>query len=407
MTTNFKQWDEDLGNLESDGTYLVNTARVGGATAGVFPSTTANKLFLQVANMAAALAKSLSDKGYTVEDGSVGTVGHDFDALVAVLSLLATADDIQFSKFVFSEDTGAANAYAATLVPAITAYAEGLLVALDIVNTNTLSASTLAVNGLTAKTITRMGGTPLKGGDLVAGAIAFLWYDGTKFQLMNSAMASGVTNMQMFTYTTSTGPLGTLTPTAGVYTGVTLPVGVTRCFVRVWSGGGGGGGNTANQVGTGGGGGGYSEGFIELSAAEIASGLTITVGIAGAAAFGGANGTTGGTSSVGVHISVTGGAGGYYNSTGAVAGGVPTGGGLNINGEIGSGGTPNTSPMMGGPGGDAPMGGSGAPLVFALGSNGQVGGMAGTFPGGGGGGSAGGGNGTSGAGAAGLIGMYW
>jgi len=92
-TTNFKQWDSALTNVESDGSYAGDSMRINGAASGVFPKETFNKVALQAANMAAAIAEMMVAKGYTVEDGSAGTSGHDFTALKAILANLMTAVD--------------------------------------------------------------------------------------------------------------------------------------------------------------------------------------------------------------------------------------------------------------------------------------------------------------------------
>ncbi len=82
-------------------------------------------------------------------------------------------------------DTGAANAYVATLVPAITSYTAGQLVQFKAINANT-TTSTVNVNGLGVKTIMKLGGaTNLASGDIAAGMVVQLEYDGTNFVMLN------------------------------------------------------------------------------------------------------------------------------------------------------------------------------------------------------------------------------
>lgn len=82
-------------------------------------------------------------------------------------------------------DTGAANAYVATLSPALGAYSAGVLVQFKAANANT-TASTVNVNGLGVKTIKKLGGaTDLVAGDIAAGQIVELEYDGTNFQMLS------------------------------------------------------------------------------------------------------------------------------------------------------------------------------------------------------------------------------
>jgi microcystin-dependent protein len=87
-SNNFQQWNPTAANQKTDIQYTADVQRVDGAGTGVFPSTTANKLFYQTSIMAAALAQSMSDKGYAVSDDN-------FANLVAVLSKLVTQAEPQ------------------------------------------------------------------------------------------------------------------------------------------------------------------------------------------------------------------------------------------------------------------------------------------------------------------------
>lgn len=90
---------------------------------------------------------------------------------------------VQDGSFVYATDTGAADAYAIGLSPAITAYAAGQKFKFIAANANT-GASTLAVNGLTAKTIKKNGNTTdLAAGDIAANEVIEAIYDGTVFQI--------------------------------------------------------------------------------------------------------------------------------------------------------------------------------------------------------------------------------
>src|ERR1019366_6373049 len=81
-------------------------------------------------------------------------------------------------------DTGSANAYAVALVPAVGSYVAGQFITFLAVNANT-GASTLAVNGLATKAITKGGNTALTQGNIAANQIVDVVYDGTEFQLLN------------------------------------------------------------------------------------------------------------------------------------------------------------------------------------------------------------------------------
>lgn len=91
---------------------------------------------------------------------------------------------ITFSNY--AVDTGGVNAYAITISGQTTTYAAGIAFQFKAANTNT-GASTLNVNGQGAQTIVRTDGSALVAGDITAGAIVSVMFDGTNFQLMNDA----------------------------------------------------------------------------------------------------------------------------------------------------------------------------------------------------------------------------
>lgn len=175
-TTNFQQWNPGIENQQTDAEYTADTQRSGGAVAGVFPSTTANKLFFQLSSMVTALATMMANKGYTVEDGSAGTSGHNFAALVAVLTNLVTAVDQQKCKFVYVAGGGTVNDYTAIYSPAVPALTDGLLLGFKAANTNT-GHSIFCPQGLTAKPIYGLGHVFLQGGEIVANSAVWVMYN--------------------------------------------------------------------------------------------------------------------------------------------------------------------------------------------------------------------------------------
>lgn len=86
-------------------------------------------------------------------------------------------------------DTGSANAYAVAPSPVITAYATGMIVTLKPANANT-TASTLTVNGLTAKNIKTLDGSDPAAGQLATTGVYFLMYDGTSFIVTNPTIVA-------------------------------------------------------------------------------------------------------------------------------------------------------------------------------------------------------------------------
>ena len=102
-------------------------------------------------------------------------------------SLLGTSDT---SVNWYAAGSGTAQVQTVTLTPAATALTAGLTVRWKPTAANTGSGPTLAVNGLTATTITKCGTSALVANDLTTANIATAVYDGTEFQLLNP-MAAG------------------------------------------------------------------------------------------------------------------------------------------------------------------------------------------------------------------------
>lgn len=92
----------------------------------------------------------------------------------------------------YAVDSGSANAYLVTLSPAPTSYIDGMCIAVKIANSST-GASTINVNNLGAKNILDGMGNAIVSGQLVAGYIYTLRYNGTNFiiQGKDSAKMNG------------------------------------------------------------------------------------------------------------------------------------------------------------------------------------------------------------------------
>lgn len=96
---------------------------------------------------------------------------------------LWSQEGIQNQSYSYVADAGTANAYAITLAPVVAAYVAGQRFSFKALNSNTW-VSTLNVNGLWTKSIKKIWGTTdLASGDIVAGQIVEVVYDGTDFEL--------------------------------------------------------------------------------------------------------------------------------------------------------------------------------------------------------------------------------
>lgn len=276
------------------------------------------------------------------------------------------------------------DAYAITVSPAITAYANGqkFRFKADVANTG---AATLNVSGLGAITLKKLNDQDLITGDIEANQIVEVVYNSTGpiFSIISQlGQTSSALDYQAFT-------------ASGTWTKPTGLAGTEYVVIQAWGAGGGGGGvdgQAASQPNSAGGGGGG--GFYELRVRANVLGATETVTLNPGGAGGAAgvnNGSVGGNTTFGTHLTVYGGAGGVaMNGPGGTGGGGGGGGGNNSAGSIGAGST-------GGIGGG--FGGGAADNASTQTDGGGGGGSAGSIgkPGynGGGGGAAGGAGGAA------------
>lgn len=115
------------------------------------------------------------------------------DTLIGTYDNIPSINDPYSEGSLLSNVTGT-NTIAATASPTITSYGTGAAYSFIAVNTNT-GAVTLAIDGLTAKSVTKAGSQPLVAGDIQSGMLVYVHYDGTRFQLLNNVVYGGsVTN---------------------------------------------------------------------------------------------------------------------------------------------------------------------------------------------------------------------
>ena len=110
------------------------------------------------------------------------------------------------------------NTITAAATPPLTAYTTGSIYSFIALNTNT-GAATLSIDGLTATSITKNGSVALSAGDIQAGKMMLVEYDGTTFQLVNNIVYGGsITNSTIVSLSTplgtSNGGTGLASPTA-------------------------------------------------------------------------------------------------------------------------------------------------------------------------------------------------
>lgn len=104
------------------------------------------------------------------------------------------ANVIQDGSYVYAADSVGTDAYAITLVPAITAYVTGQVFHFKAGTANT-GASTLNVNALGAKTLKYANDRDTVTGDIEVGSIVTVAYDGTNFQILSISAGTIVTDL--------------------------------------------------------------------------------------------------------------------------------------------------------------------------------------------------------------------
>lgn len=253
----------------------------------------------------------------------------------------------------YGVDAGSTDTYVVNLITAPAAYVTGQVYGFK-ANTVNTGAATLNINGLGAKTIVKNINSTLADGDIAAGQICFVVYDGTNFRLLDIADA---VNLQTFT-------------TSGTWNN---PSGAKSVDVILIGGGGGGGGAQNGNTGSGKGGGGGGGGGLSRTtfpASVLSSSVSVTVGTGGTGGTGGtttaANGGNGNDTLFGTNLKAFGGGGGGGATasagtagtagTGTISGGAGAVAGVNIGATsllaaAGGGGGGNSSGANGGAGG--------------------------------------------------------
>ncbi|EGO4179424.1 TPA: hypothetical protein OPJ27_004563 [Escherichia coli] len=337
-TNNFKAFALDPNaNVTSQADWEALPALLSGFTAGKASSAQVNKAIRQASFIAAALAQYTANKSGldVLDDGDLN----------GFISKMGTAFGKDFQALDATLSALAGLATGANKLPYFTGNDTAALTDLTSVGRDIIGKSTI---------------------------VDILTYLG----LVTNGNVGRLINIQKFTSS------GVYTPTPGT----------KSIKVKAVGGGGAGGGAVATSTGVSAGGGGGSGAYAEGYYTSGFSGLTVTIGAAGASASG-AVGGNGGTTSFGALISCPGGGGGQiatasnttivYSSQGA-PGGTPTGSGLIVSGK----GQPGQNGVaigtegigIGGIGSPSPFGGGGTQSV-----NGDNGASATSYGSGGGG----------------------
>lgn len=141
----------------------------------------------------------LSKASYKALYGSSGTQFPNNTTGLITEPIMRTFGENQADSFLFRPDAqnpaylnataSGTDTYTATISPAITAYADGQRFYIKFTNANT-GAATINLNTLGAIAIRKNGATALAAGDIGAGQIYLIGYDGTNFQILGKFSSS-------------------------------------------------------------------------------------------------------------------------------------------------------------------------------------------------------------------------
>jgi len=194
-------------SYNGSGTFQINTTGQPVVAGTVISSTAFNSL---TSDLATGLSTAITKDGQTTVTANIPLAGFKITGLGAAT---VGTDAVRYSQIQSNTDklvtVSGTDTLTGSVTPALTAYAAGNLFSFVVANTNT-GAVTINIDGVGSKSITRTGSTALVAGDMVAGEVVLIEYDGTRFQLLNP---NSYTNLVVS---------GTLT-----YGGVTLTNAVT------------------------------------------------------------------------------------------------------------------------------------------------------------------------------------
>jgi hypothetical protein len=165
-------------------------------TGTTISSTWANNTLTDIAT---ALTGSISSDGQTVVSANLpmGGYAHTGVASATVRTMYASAGQVQDNTAAYLTSVSGTNAITAVAAFGMSAYATGQRFSFVAAGANT-GATTININSIGAKAVTKNGTTALVAGDIPSGAVVDVVYDGTQFQLLNVA-AEGVATISFGT----------------------------------------------------------------------------------------------------------------------------------------------------------------------------------------------------------------
>lgn len=177
-------------SFNGSGTFQINTAGQPVVTGTVISSTAFNAL---TADLATGLSTCVTKDGQTNPTANLPMAGYKLTGLGSGSAATdsATLGQVQSGTVSLIGSISGTDTITGSLSPSLTAYATGQMFWFVAANANT-GATTININSLGAKSITKNGTTALAASDIKSGQTVVIVYDGTQFQLVGSSLA-GIT----------------------------------------------------------------------------------------------------------------------------------------------------------------------------------------------------------------------
>lgn len=124
------------------------------------------------------------------------------------LIALAVSGQVNLGIYPLATASGT-DTYTATVTPSFGSYTTGQRFNIKFTNANT-GAATININSKGAKSIVKSGSTALSSGDISAGQLLFIQYDGTNMQIVGGGSGSGISGLGsgFLPYATGTSSIG-------------------------------------------------------------------------------------------------------------------------------------------------------------------------------------------------------
>lgn len=172
-------------SLQVAGTTRIQATSTGAAVTGTLSASSTLTASSGLTVSAGTVSLPSASVSTTALTGTLAAAQHPAltGAVTSTAGSLATV--LGSAPSYYAPSTTGTNSYACTCSPGPSALVAGQTYSVLISITNTSTSCTLAINGLAATTVTRLGTAALAIGDLVTGTIAEMVYDGTYLQLQN------------------------------------------------------------------------------------------------------------------------------------------------------------------------------------------------------------------------------